>query len=331
MDRPKLETKADVQFFSSGSSLLDFVLGGGWALKRVFNIVGNRSAGKTQLAIEACANFAQLYGAENIRINETESAFSRNYAMSKLGLPKGVIFVGDEDLGHGSPTVEDFCHDLEDWLRSRDGSPCLYMLDSFDALSDEAELERKIEDGSYRTGKAKMSSEMFRRLISLIDEKNCALGIISQLRDKIGVMFGEKEVRSGGRALDFYSSQIIWLNEMGKIKDKIDGIERVIGIQVRARNKKNKVGRPFRETQFSLLFDYGIDDEISMLEWLKTNKVDESILPDKLNSIKNAVNKARNNRDRAEVNRLREVLFNAVKTKWLDIEEAITPPLSKYE
>src|SRR5206468_8961680 len=109
---------------------------------------------------------------------------------------------------------------------------------------DDAEQKREIDDGSYGANKAKKMGELFRRLVADLEEANVLLIVVSQLRDKIGVMFGEKQTRTGGRALDFYASHIVWLAEIGKIKKTIQKVERVIGVNVRARVKKNKVGLP---------------------------------------------------------------------------------------
>src|SRR5580700_7311803 len=192
---PPLEVVEDSKLFlPSGSTLLDLVHGGGWGLGRVVNIVGDRSSGKTLLAIEACANFVKRYGVQNIRYNETEAAFDRAYAES-IGLPVGVTFVGDdaedETDRHGSITVEEFFDDLGAFLEDVSVGPCLYIMDSADAMSSKAEMEREQGDATYGTEKAKAFSEGFRRHIKKIRSKQCLLIIISQIRDKIGVVFGE--------------------------------------------------------------------------------------------------------------------------------------------
>src|SRR5262249_40710237 len=150
----------------------------------------------------------------------------------------------------------------------------LYILDSLDALSDEAELEKfqaaldgKDVAGSYGTGKAKKMSEMFRLLTQDAEATGCSLGIISQIRDKIGVSFGETKTRSGGHALDFYCSQVLWLTEIGKLERSAYNQKRVVGVSVRSKNKKCKVGSPFRECDYDILFGYGIDDENSMIDY----------------------------------------------------------------
>ena len=306
----------------SGSTLLDLQNGGGWALGRMVNIVGDSSSGKTLLAIEACANFARLYGTADIRYCESEAAFDEDYAIT-LGLPEGIALARDIH------TVEELHDDLSAFLGKVKG-PALYVLDSADALSDKAESEREIGAATYGASKPKMFSEMFRRLAAVIGEKNCCLIIISQIRDNIGVTFGPTKSRSGGHALDFYASQIVWLHEVGKERRTVTQVERVIGINVRSQNRKNKIGQPFREVEFLLVFNYGVDDELSMIKWLAKNKADEAGLSLPLDKYAAAVRKARRDRDLEQLTTYGGELRAATRARWAEIEDALRPPLSKY-
>ena len=317
---PEMESKSDVRFFSSGSTLLDKVLGGGWAEGRVANVVGDKSSGKTLLAIEACANFALAYGAENIRYVEAEAAFDMSYAYT-MGMPKGVNYT--EEIH----TVEEFDADLTKWLSGREG-PNLYVVDSLDALSSDAEMERT-DEPTYGTEKAKALSTMFRKRTAELRSSQTTLVIISQIRDNIGVRFGETKKRSGGRALDFYASQIIWLAELKKLKRTVTKVERVTGVLVRAQCKKNKCGKPFREATFTILFNYGVDDETSMLDWIKENKA-EDMLSEPLAEYAKQVSSAKQHDDRTELGHLQTLLKAAVNQRWNEIEEALEPPMSKY-
>jgi recombination protein RecA len=322
---PKVEAPRSVKFVPSGSKLFDFVLGGGWAQSRISNIVGDKSSGKTLLAIEACINFARISSPEHIRYGEAEAAFDADYARS-LGMPEGIEFAP------ALQTVEDFIKDLDDWLKTRkDGKPCLYVLDSLDSLSDDKEMSSEIGTASYGTAKAKKMSEMFRKMTQKIEDANCHLMVISQIRDKIDAgLFGEKKTRSGGKALDFYASQIIWLAELGKIKRTARGVERVVGTKVKAQAKKNKVAMPYRDCELEIIFNYGIDDEVSMLNWLKTNKAD-NLLPlppaEFLKDLRDA--RAEGDRDAVEV--LCDLLLDAVQERWLAVEADLKPSMSKYE
>lgn len=259
-----------IEFISTGCQTLDCVLGGGIAENRVTNIVGNKSSGKTLLAIEISANFYQKYKDEaDINYHEAEAAFDKPYA-SALGMPVEVInFVG-EDCDKNDNTVEylyeKLCDKIEELKKT--GKPALWITDSLDALTDRAELGRDIDEGSYGGNKPKKMSELFRRLVVAMSEVNLTLVIISQIRDKIGATFGKKTTRSGGKALDFYASQVLWLTEISKMRKVFRKVKRVYGINVKAACEKNKVGLPFRECEYPVLFGYGIDDVSSSLKWL---------------------------------------------------------------
>ena len=308
--------------FSSGCTLLDLAAGGGWGIGRVTNIVGDSSTGKTLLAIEACANFGALYGGKSIRYAEIEAAFDRPYAYT-MGMPKDAEYTEDVH------TIEDFERDLDAWLAKQTG-PSLYILDSLDACSSTAELEREIGDhATYGAEKAKAISELFRKMVKKIRDKQATIIIISQLRDNIGVRFGETKKRSGGHALQFYSSQVFWLAQVKSLKRVVSKVERTIGIQVRARNKKNKLGKPFRQVDFTLLFSYGVADELSMLDWLKENHGTD-LLPEPFESYPKRLDAAQQSKDRAALTAIRDELREAVVARWEDIEDALEPPMRKY-
>lgn len=327
---PKEKTARSVKFISSGSRLFDLALGGGWAQGRIVNLVGDKSSGKTLLAIEAVVNFARESSVKVIRYAEAEAAFDEDYA-EQLGLPSGVVFAKTPE-GKGLHTVEDFYRDLDSFLQSQQsGKPCLYVLDSLDSLSDEKEMEQAIGTASYGALKAKRMSETFRKLTQKIEDANCTLFIISQIRDKIGVTFGETKTRSGGKALDFYASQIVWLAELQKVKKTARGIERTIGTRVLAKVKKNKVGMPFREVELSIVFSYGVDDEESLLTWITKNKA-ETALPKEhtVKDIRADVLEAKGMQDRKTLKVINDLLYEAVSKRWQEVEEAVRPPMSKY-
>lgn len=315
--------------FPTGSTLLNLGHSGGWGRGRMVNIVGDTSSGKTLLAIEAAINFAALHGAENIRYNETEAAFDRAYAYS-LGFPPGVSFTGDDDdTGHGSVIVEEMFDDIEKWLALHPAGPSLYIVDSIDAMSDAQEMGNE-ELGKATMGrKAKMLSEFFRRMIKPLSKANCCLMLVSQIREKVGVTFGETLTRAGGHALDFYASQIVWLYEAGKIVRTVSEVERAVGIRVRFKNKKNKLGPSFAEGEISILFNYGVDDELSMVNWLKRNKY-HGQLSYGFDAYTAALGRVRKSRDMEKLAVLREELSTATAARWKEIEEAMSPPLRKY-
>jgi recombination protein RecA len=318
-------TSKNLEFVSSGCELFDQMIGGGYVLGRIANIVGDKSSGKTLQAIEACANFVNAYPEGIVRYAETEAAFDQSYAAA-LGIPVDKI-----DFPEGIFTVEDWFEDMEKTLDSLNGRPALYIVDSLDALSDRAELERDIDKGSYNMSKPKLIGELFRRLVKKIESSRMLIIVVSQIRDKIGVTFGETKTRSGGRALDFYASQIVWLSEIGKRKKTISGIERIIGLDVQAYCKKNKVGLPFRKVQYPLLFGYGVDDLTANAEFLFNAKA-LSKYPEL--GLSNAGYKIRINNLREkggdEVKELRKLLVAAVRKEWQRVETEFLPSSKKY-
>jgi recombination protein RecA len=319
----------DARFVSTGSTILNLILNGGYGIGRIVNIVGDKSAGKTLLAIEACANFALLFGAaNNIRYLEAESAFDEEYA-DMIGMPVGLKVI------RGIRTIEDFCKDLMDWLenrvKSKRSGPCLYVIDSLDALSDDAEMKRDLGDATYGTAKAKLLSEFFRTKIEDIEKAQCTVLVISQVRDKIGAMaLGEQKQRSGGKALDFYASQIVWLAEVKKIERQVLGVKRVVGTTVLCNAKKMKMGPPFRKGEISIVFNYGVDDEISMANWLIANKAEDKLEYGKAKDFIEDIQEARQAQDRESIAEIHRVLKDAVTKQWMEIEDALKPSISKY-
>jgi len=314
-----------IKFFSSGCQLLDCALGGGYAQGRIINIVGDKSTGKTLLAIEACANFALENPKGMIRYKEAEAAFDKGYA-EVLGMPiSRVEFEEDFD------TVEELQKDLVDFTErcKKARQPGLYIVDSLDALSDKAEMERDMDKGTYNLAKPKLMSEMFRREKRRWQKAKVTVIFISQVRDKINAMFGRKWTRSGGKAMDFYASQVMYLAEIKKLQKTVRGIKRPHGVTIRCKITKNKVGIPFREVDFSLIFGYGIDDVLCSLDWLKAVKA----LP--------KVRLLQGCRVTQEAKRIKSLpardrkkwmakLAEAVRAEWVSIEEEFLPKETKY-
>jgi recombination protein RecA len=341
----------ETEFFSSGSTLLNCALGGGWARKRVFNIVGDKSTGKTLIAIESFANFVQSVPHPRMRYGEAEAALDEIFA-SNLGLPLEV-----ERPEKRLDTVEEFHQDLKEFQNSlKENESGLYILDSLDSLSSDAEKEDK---DAYGAGKAKEMSAFFRDVVRENESFDCTLGIISQIRDRMNVMFGEKYTRSGGHALDFYSSQILWLAETGKIEKAVFNLRRAIGVTIEAKVKKSKVGLPFRKVEFPVIFNYGIDDERSMIDFLgdigvlsaKKKKQEKDAKDAKVKGKKEEaeekddpkdtrpkakdliarLEKGRDGQNWNDLALLRTELRTSTNKAWKEIEEKIAPPIRKYD
>lgn len=310
--------KTNIEFIHTGCALLDMVLGGGYVLGRIANIVGDRSTGKTLLAMEAATNFLRQYPDGNVFYREAEAAFDEEYA-GALGIPIDKIN-RDTDIF----TVEDVFEDLSEQLKqcTKNDVPALYIIDSLDALSDRAELGRKIDEGSYGAAKAKLMSSLFRQRIQLIESSRMSVIVVSQVRDAIGVMFGNKDARSGGRALDFYATHIIKLAQREWIKKTKNKVERTIGVTIKARAEKNKIALPRRECQFDILFGYGIDNETSCLDWLTS--VGEVTKEEALSTL-NLFIKEPDSRAGITTS-----INNKVKNKWREIEESFLPDRRKY-
>jgi|SRR3990172_592577 len=291
-------TKTNIDFISSGCAVLDCVLGGGWPLGRIVNVVGDKSTGKTLLAMEAIANAFITYPSIEAHYIEAESAFDPEYARA-LGIPIDAVNMAD------CATVEEFCTYIEE-LKETD-TPKLVILDCLDAITTRKELEQKIGAPSYHADKAAMLSEFFRRQTKHIRASNCCVMIVSQVRDAIGITFGERNRRSGGRALDFYASQVLWLSHTQTIMRTINKVSRPVSIRIKAKCKKNKIGLPFRECEFLILFGYGINDAAASIDFLKNVGVPVPAAA----------------KDKA-------VLRAAVTAAWNEIEAAFIPTERKY-
>jgi recombination protein RecA len=293
--------KENIEFISSGCKTLDLALGGGWAEGRVANIVGDKSTGKTLLCIEAAANFVQKYPKGRARYAEAEAAFDQDYA-GALGMPLDNIDFGEAPM----ETVEDFFEDLSEYAKRAKKENVLYILDSLDALSDREEMKRDMDKGTYGAAKAKILSELFRRKVREVEDSGLTLIVVSQIRDKMNPMpYERKWTRSGGRALDFYATHVVELAQMKRLKRTAQKVERVVGIEVKAAVSKNKVGLPFRDATFPIMFGYGIDDEIACEKWLESTGAP---VPD---------------------GSMRD-LHEAVEKRWYEIEKRFLPTKRKY-
>ena len=237
------EKPVEVERIPSGSVKLDKILGGGYPVGRVIEIYGPESSGKTTMALQAIAACQQQD--KICAYIDVENAMNPSYA-EKLGVNLDELFFSQPNSG------EDALNITDELVKS--GNVDLIVVDSVAALVPQAELDGEMSDQQVGL-QARLMSKAMRKLAGTMNRENCTVIFINQLREKVGIMFGNPETTTGGKALKFYSSVRLEVRKKDAIKE---GPE-VIGHKLAIKTVKNKVAPPMKVTEVDIIYGQGVD------------------------------------------------------------------------
>lgn len=254
----------DPDLIPTGSTLANLALSdnpyGGWRRGSIGNLVGDRDTGKTFLALN-------MFAEANLLDYIDDFSFDYDEPEQKLDIPMELLFgehtVNRINTDDASELIEDFYLTIERRLKKAEETPFIYVLDSFDSLSDAEEMKKTELKRDY-PAKPRLASELFRKVKRRIRQTGSFLLVVSQVRQNIGVMIGDKYARSGGKALGHYATQEAWVAVIRKLKKK----DRQNGVHVKFKTKKNHYNGKLREVEFDIVHNYGVDDIGSMIDWM---------------------------------------------------------------
>jgi len=263
------ETPTDLtEWISTGSSLLDLAISnrpnGGLPIGRITEITGMEASGKSLLAAHLLAN-TQKKGGLAVYI-DTENAMNEEF-LTTIGMDMNkMLYVQLETVEDIFEVIENIILKVKESDRNR---LVTIAVDSVAAATTKIEQAQDYDKEGWATSKAIVLSKGMRKITQLIGRERVALIFTNQLREKLGVMFGDKYTTSGGKAIQFHASCRLRLKAAGQIKAKVQGKEQVIGIKTKAKVVKNRMGPPLREAEFNIYFESGIDDTGSWLQIMK--------------------------------------------------------------